>query len=264
MDSMSSTVSKRNDVDAGLSRVAAEAVVESRNGAVRGRLAVARFRSPLIKPDVRISRIRLSDWFHLAAFGGCLRFQIQLSLQHPDLTWCFQADRQSPHLCSFQSTPEVRALSSTGITRLPRSYDPFRLPLWPPLLQSRWSCDLHQQRISPNYPDHPLHMPCSLPRRIGTGAYRFLPCPHGLPPISAGSASATSLSRPAQASLTLRPAQLLTGLKPALSQGFDPAGYPTEPLVSYQSYRLLSGWNLPPLVLHAFGTHTGSPGLAFG
>jgi hypothetical protein len=35
--------------------------VESRNGAVRGLLAVARFRSPLIKPDVRISRIRLSD-----------------------------------------------------------------------------------------------------------------------------------------------------------------------------------------------------------
>ena len=29
---------------------------------MRGRLAVARFRSPLIKPDVRISRIRLSDW----------------------------------------------------------------------------------------------------------------------------------------------------------------------------------------------------------
>jgi hypothetical protein len=29
---------------------------------VRGLLAVARFRSPLIKPDVRISRIRLSDW----------------------------------------------------------------------------------------------------------------------------------------------------------------------------------------------------------
>ena len=29
---------------------------------MRGRLAVARFRSPLIKPDVQISRIRLSDW----------------------------------------------------------------------------------------------------------------------------------------------------------------------------------------------------------
>ena len=28
------------------------------------------FPSPLIKPDVRISRIRLSDWFHLATGGG--------------------------------------------------------------------------------------------------------------------------------------------------------------------------------------------------
>jgi uncharacterized protein YigA (DUF484 family) len=35
--------------------------VESRSGAVQGRWAVVRFRSPLIKPDVRISRIRLSD-----------------------------------------------------------------------------------------------------------------------------------------------------------------------------------------------------------
>jgi hypothetical protein len=29
-----------------------------------------RFPSPLIKPDVRISRIRLSDWLHLKAHGG--------------------------------------------------------------------------------------------------------------------------------------------------------------------------------------------------
>src|SRR5438445_2921585 len=43
-------------------RTADCSLVESRNGAVRGRLAVARFRTPLIKPDVRISRIRLSDW----------------------------------------------------------------------------------------------------------------------------------------------------------------------------------------------------------
>jgi len=33
-----------------------------------------------------------------------------------------------------------------------------------------------------------------------------------------------------------------------LSRGFDPASYPTEPLVSYQTYRRLSGWILPPLV----------------
>ena len=29
-----------------------------------------RFLSPLIKPVMRISRIRLSDWFHLTAHGG--------------------------------------------------------------------------------------------------------------------------------------------------------------------------------------------------
>jgi len=40
-----------------------------------------------------------------------------------------------------------------------------------------------------------------------------------------------------------------------LSRGFNQAGYPTEPLVSYRSYRQLPGWNLPPLVMRAFGAH---------
>jgi hypothetical protein len=31
--------------------------------------------------------------------------------------------------------------------------------------------------------------------------------------------------------------------------------YPTEPLVSYQINRQLSGWNLPPLVIRTFGAH---------
>ncbi len=33
-------------------------------------MASLRFPSPLIEPDVRISRIRLSDWLHLKAHGG--------------------------------------------------------------------------------------------------------------------------------------------------------------------------------------------------
>src|SRR6516164_9714632 len=41
--------------------VVVRSAVESRKGAVRGPLAAVRFLSPLIKPDVRISRIRLSD-----------------------------------------------------------------------------------------------------------------------------------------------------------------------------------------------------------
>ena len=79
-------------------------------------------------------------------------------------------------------------------------------------------------------------------------ACRLLPRSYSLPQMAGGSASALSLSRPAQASLTLRPAGLLNRLKRPLSRGSSPAGYPAEPLVSYQINRQLSGWNLPPLV----------------
>ena len=34
-----------------------------------GHVATRRFPSPLIEPDVRISRIRLSDWLHREAHG---------------------------------------------------------------------------------------------------------------------------------------------------------------------------------------------------
>ncbi len=54
------------------------------------------------------------------------------------------------------------------------------------------------------------------------------------PLISGGSASATSLSRPAQASLELRPVGSLNRPRRPLSQGFDPSGYPDKPPASYQ------------------------------
>src|SRR6266478_9102251 len=46
-----------------------------------------------------------------------------------------------------------------------------------------------------------------------TGACRFLPYSCGLPRLTGGSASTTSLSGPAQASLALRPAGSLARLK---------------------------------------------------
>src|SRR5215467_3716786 len=61
-----------------------------------------------------------------------LRLAIQLDLKFPKRTRCCQTHRQSPLLPSFTSTPEVRALSSAGITRPHRSYGPLRLPDWPP------------------------------------------------------------------------------------------------------------------------------------
>src|SRR6202040_201713 len=87
------------------------------------------------------------------------------------------------------------------------------------------------------------------------GARRLLAHPCCLPRQSAGSASAISLSRPTQASLALWPAGLLDRPRRPLSRGFGPVSYPTQPLVSYQTYRQLSGWNLPPLVIRAIGAH---------
>src|SRR5215471_1974372 len=73
---------------------------------------------------------------------------------------------------------------------------------------------------------------------------------------SAFSASALSLSRPAQALLVLRPAESLSRPRRPLSRGSDPASYPAKPLVSYRTYRLLSGWNPPPLEIRTFRAHS--------
>ena len=133
--------------------VCARRVEDGRGGL--GHAATLRFPSPLIKPDVRISRIRLSDWFHRAAHGGgrvrCVLPKQWAMADAPSNTdrrpssprgkasseasgyaGVFQAHRQSPILGSVQSAPEVRALSSASITRPQRSYGPLRLPSDPP------------------------------------------------------------------------------------------------------------------------------------
>ena len=86
-------------------------------------------------------------------------------------------------------------------------------------------------------------------------ACQLLPHACSLPQMAGGSASALSLSRPAQASLILRPVGSLSRPRRPLSRGSSPSGYPAEPLVSYQINRQLSGWNLPPPVIHAVGAH---------
>src|SRR4051794_1094205 len=86
---------------------------------------------------------------------------------------------------------------------------------------------------------------------------RLLPRSRGLPRFPGGSASASSLSRPSQASRALRPAGLLNRPRRPLSRGSSPVSCPTKPLVSYRSNRQLSGWNPPPLVIRAVGAHWG-------
>jgi hypothetical protein len=86
-------------------------------------------------------------------------------------------------------------------------------------------------------------------------ACRFLPGSYSLPLDTGGSASTSLLSRPAQASRVLRPAGLLGHLTWPLSQGSSSVRYRAKPLVSYQTYRLLSGWDFHPLVICAVEAH---------
>ncbi len=61
-----------------------------------------------------------------------LRLTVEFPRKPSDTFRCYQAHRQSPILGSFESAPEVRVLSSAGITRPHRSYDPVRRPPGPP------------------------------------------------------------------------------------------------------------------------------------
>jgi hypothetical protein len=105
-----------------------------------------RFLSPLIKPDVRNYRIRLSDWLHRKAHNAQLSMQMPCdstqvvtvfaqrysSLQCRLISMVLIGIRQSPILGFFKSAPEVRVLCSAGIAQHLRSYDPVRLPPGPP------------------------------------------------------------------------------------------------------------------------------------
>src|SRR6202161_667576 len=80
---------------------------------------------------------------------------------------------------------------------------------------------------APDLPQLPrsssLHaVPTTPVDRIGAG--RFLPHSRGLPRLTGGSSSTTSLSRPAQASLALRPARS----QPALRRTFVPRLRPAQ------------------------------------
>src|SRR5689334_3127357 len=237
----------------------------------RGAASAIRFLSPLIKPDVRISRIRLSDWFHRGHTAGC-RYE-----RHPyprsALTPRYSSlgkllvscgayrlapiHRPSP---SSPSTPEVRGLPSTRIARLQQYYDPVRLP---PAAAAGGNVEAATLAPdgSPPLPASPVRraVPATPADRDGCTC-RLLPRSRGLPRFAGGSASAPLLSRPAQASLTLRPVGLLSHPTRPLPRGFDPAGHPTKPPVSYQSNRQLSGWILPPLVKRALGAHCKNEG----
>ena len=235
-----------------------------------------RFPSPLIKPDVRFSRIRLSDGIHREAHDGGrtsarymrghphrLRLSTQPVRTSLAVEWCLQAQGQSPWLFSvFPSVSEVRGLSSAGITRPRRSYTPVRLPSAPSPPSMKFGA------ATPNTDGSPpiarityVHRAVSTTPANRKGAYvDAYPFRAAFPGNPAGRRShldfrgLLSPRIPVRGSHSLRPDVSLDRPRRPLSRGSDPTGYPAKPLVSYQIHRHLSGWNLPPLVIR---THSG-------
>jgi hypothetical protein len=251
-----------------------------------GRWPTPRF--PFIEPDVRRYRIRLSDWLHREAHDGAvndrrlrrrrrspwttspgepfhpapchfvpcrLRLAIQLSLKDPDLLRCYQAHRQSPsphhlrkHTRSQGPSLHQHYPASTVIRPCPT---PARAAASRDVEAAALTQDGSPPITRTTFPTCRAHYPGG-----SSGcACRLLPRSCGLPQMAGGSASALSLSRPAQASLALPPIGSLSRPRRPLSRGSRPSGHPAEPLVSYQINRQLSGWIPPPLVIRAFRSH---------
>ncbi|CCV11497.1 hypothetical protein MESS4_330046 [Mesorhizobium sp. STM 4661] len=98
-------------------------------------------------------------------------------------------------------------------------------------------------------------MPCPLPRRIER-VHMSIASPFTRPSPNLRRVGIRNVTFEACSGFTRITAHgSLNFPRRPLSRGSDPASYPTEPLVSYQTNRLLSGWNLPPLVIRAVGAH---------
>ena len=100
-------------------------------------LSMPRFHTPLIKPDVRFSRIRLSDKDSrlrtLACSASC-NFRVFLGVSRRIANLLFS-------VASYANL-ELRPLPSAGITRLHRYYEPIRHPKRPSLPLTGYRLDI--------------------------------------------------------------------------------------------------------------------------
>jgi hypothetical protein len=154
------------------------------------------------------------------------------------------------HLTSFESAPEVGAFCSAVIARP----HPVRLPPWPPPVATLRPPPSQTTGL-PRLPEAPSGRAVPTTPTYQAGARVDCFPTHAAFQMAGGSASALSLSRPAQASHVLRPTGSLSRPRRPLSRGSSPSGHRAEPLVSYQINRQFSGWILPPKVIRAFGAH---------
>ena len=188
-------------------------------------MIILRFHTPLIEPDRRISRIRLSDKACVIAIFPLRRRRRLVHGGAGRVSGVSQpvsgVNRLAP--ISRLSSPsalglELRPLPSTGVTRRPRYYEPLRHPRWPGL--SLTGVRLRVTRPPPLgvsrvalvsvYRHAVVITPVARWVLIARGTaystrFPFIPSDGDLPHASARSATTLDVSRPAQRSLALRP-----------------------------------------------------------
>jgi len=156
-------------------------------------------------------------------------------------------------LAIFESAPEVRALCSAGITRPRRSYDPVRLPPWPPPVATLRPLPSPVTGL-PRLPASPFRRAVPTTPADRAGAYvDYFPAHAAFPNWQEGRHPHCHFRGLLRLHSRYGPPNCSAALRRPLSRGSDPSGCPAEPLVSYRTNRQLSGWNLPPLVMRAFG-----------
>src|SRR4029077_5807553 len=139
-----------------------------------------------------------------------LRLAIQLSLKDPDHSRCLQAHRQSPSPRHLRK----RTRSQGPLLRRHCPASTLIRPCPTPVVAA--ACrDVEAAALAHDGspPITRITLPTCRAHYPGGSsgcACRLLPRPHGLPQMAGGSASALSLSRPAQASHALRPAGSLS------------------------------------------------------
>ena len=158
---------------------------------------------------------------------------------------------------------EVRALGSTGITRLHRYYDPLRDPSQPSSWRRRSVCTAGSglpllTRIAfsacrAHYPGGSVR--CFSVDTVARSRAGLFPNRSGLPVHNGRSASTVFVSRPARASLVLRPADLLTHLCGLGCEASMKSVTRLHRSSAIQAYRDLLVRDFHPLVIRAARAH---------
>ena len=161
--------------------------------------------------------------------------------------------------------PHLRPLSSTGITPRLQSYWPLRHPAGPACPSRGSGCRVHGTDSASRVATLSIFHAC---RRHYPGGNRpvlssFSSQPvGGLPLITGGSASASTVSRPARRSLAFRPAWSLSRPgRPFSPECFNPCRYLHEPLWPLPAGTTVAGWGSHPPGKRAFPRRTEKSGL---